>query len=276
MRYLTNDLAKLLGVTTNTIRRYEKSGFLKPGRDVSNYRWYESHDIDKAAMVRLYIKCGFSHDEIKAMMKSDAPDIKDICVNKLAEMDSQIERLTRLRHWLKDNIKLMDTVNSLKDSYVFMKCPALVYVIYSIDENILKERKRLDTLNDFMYKASEVQLLSLFELKDLQRGAFVPHTGWAVKEMDIEKLYMTDVIKDNEYIQYYPSRMSLYWSIEVPSEDTDNSIRVNSIRAEALTKARKYAEEKGFRLAGDMTEFVVNAFGNSMSMLVGIPVEKIV
>ena len=62
MRYLTNELAKLLGVATNTIRRYEDSGFLKPTRDKANYRYYQKFDIIKLAMIRLFIKCGFSHE----------------------------------------------------------------------------------------------------------------------------------------------------------------------------------------------------------------------
>ncbi len=275
MRYLTSDLAKLLGVTPNTIRRYEKSGFLKPGRDVSNYRWYESRDIDRAAMVRLYIKCGFSHKEIRAMMNGESDDIKKICSDKLNEMDSQIERLTRLRHWLKDNIQLMDTVKELKDSYIFMKCPALIYTVYNIDDNILKERERLVTLNNFMYRASEVQLINLFRFEDIKRGVFSPHTGWAFKEMDIEKLHMEEVIRNNKYIEYYPSRESLYWSVEIPAEDIDNGSKANAIRTEAFMKAKKYAESRGYCIDGDIAEIIVNIFGSNLNLLEGIPVEKI-
>lgn len=275
MRYLTNDLAKLLGVTTNTIRRYEKSGFLKPKRDISNYRWYESRDIDRAAMVRLYIKCGFSHDEIRSMIDSGCSDIRNICSNKLSEMDKQIERLTRLRHWLKDNIQLMDTVKELKEKYIFMKCPALVYVIYSVNDNILKERERLDTLNHFMYKASEVQLVNMFRSEEIFKGSFLPRTGWAVKEIDIEKLHMREIVHENMYIERYPSVECLYWSLEISSEAAENTAQLNAVRSNAFTRARKYAESKGCALSGTMAEYIVNTFGNTVSFLVGMPVKKL-
>lgn len=272
MRYLTNDLAKLLGVTTNTIRRYEQSGFLKPKRDISNYRWYESPDINKAAMVRLYMKCGFSHDEIRAMMKSD--DVQSICIEKLEEIDKHMERIKRLRHWLKDNIQLMDTVKSLKDSYTTMKCPAMRYVVYSIGDNLLKEKDRLDTLNFFMYDAPEVQLLSVFKLEDIKKGSFIPYTGWTVKEVDVNKFKMENMVATNKYIEYYPSIECLFGAVEISAEDIYNNMKMNKIFNEYLSRAHGYIAEMGYYISGDIFQIYVNTFGSIINILIGIPIKN--
>ncbi len=272
MRYLTNDLAKLLGVTTNTIRRYEQSGFLKPKRDISNYRWYEYPDINKAAMVRLYMKCGFSHDEIRNMMKSD--DIQSICTKKLDEMDMQIERLTRLRHWLKDNIQLMENVNRLKDSFMTMKCPAMRYVVYSVGENLLKEEDRLKTLNFFLYEAPEVQLLSIYRLEDIKKGSFIPYTGWTVKEIDINKFRMENMIAEDKYIEYYPSVECLFGAVEISSEDIYSNMKMNRIFNEYLSKAHGYIAEKGYYISGDIFQIYATAFSSTINILTGIPIKK--
>ncbi len=274
MRYLTNDLAKLLGVTTNTVRRYEQSGFLKPKRDKSNYRWYESYDIDKAAMIRLYIKCGFSHDEIRAMINSSSADIANICTEKLDEIDGQIERLKRLRHWLKDNVQLMNTVQVLKDNFVIMKCPALCYVTFSIGDEILNERERLKTINYFMYQAPEVQLVNIYKKDEILGKKFTAHTGWAVKETDIEKFGMADMVKNNKYIEYYPSIQCLYGAVEISAESIYSEKSLNKAKADYFEKVRNYIEKNNYELNGDLSEILVNAFGEKVSMLMCMPIKK--
>lgn len=58
MKYKINKLAKILGVTTNTIRRYEKMGYIVPERDESDYRWYNGNDVPRIANIRLLRKTG--------------------------------------------------------------------------------------------------------------------------------------------------------------------------------------------------------------------------
>lgn len=275
MRYLTSDLAKLLGVTTNTIRRYENSGFLNPKRDTSNYRWYEHYDISKTAMVRLYIKCGFSHEEIRSIIGNDSQSIRNICTERLQNIDNQIERLKRLRHWLKDNIQLMDRAQELKDSFYIMDCTALRYVVFSIGDEILNERGRLDTIKYFMYEAPEVKLMNIFKLDDLEKGSFIPYTAWTIKEVDVEKFNMRDIVNTNKYIEFYPSLKSLFGTIEISAQDVYDDKKTNQIRKEYLKKVKKYIDENNYRISGDMLEVLVNGLGNTVSILVCLPIAPI-
>ena len=272
MRYLTNELAKLLGVTTNTIRRYEDSNFLKPKRDSSNYRYYEEYDISKAAIIRLYIKCGFSHDEIRAMLDKDTFEIQSIYQSKLDNIDFHLERLKRLRHWLKDNLQLMNTVNELRDKFYIMNCTALKYVVFKDNDNILKEKERLNIINYFMYEAPEVQLMQIFKLENLENNEFLPQTIWAVKEKDIEKFNMTDIINTNKYVKTYPSVKCLFGVIEISSADIYDINKFNLLRKEFLLKAKKYTDDNNYSISGDIIEILVNALGNKISILVCIPI----
>ncbi len=272
---MTGDLAKLLGVTANTIRRYSKEGFLTPSRDISNYRWYESYDIDKAAMIRLYIKCGFTHEEIKSMLHSHSENIMEMCSKKLENIDSQIERYTRLRHWLKDNIQLMKTVNELKDSFLVRKCPAIKFVIFSIEDEILNEKKRLETINHFMYTAPEVQLISIYDKKDIENNKRPSaRTGWAVKESDIEIFNMQNIVKDNIYVEYQPSVECLYHSAEIPLKDMYDEKRHIEAVNNCYDKIWQHMKENGYKINGNIYETLVNAFGESISFLICVPIEK--
>lgn len=274
MRYLTNDLAKLLGVTTNTIRRYENSGFLKPKRDPSNYRYYEDFDISKAAVIRLFGKCGFSHDEIRQMLGNDSNEIFKILDNKLHDLDKQIEKLKHLRHWLKDNMQLMITVKGIKNNFVIMNCPALKYIIYSVGEKILDDKNRLNIINHFMYGAPEVQLMQIFKKEDLKDGNFIPYKGWAVKEIDVEKFNMRNFINsNNEFIETYEIQKCIYGVIEFSHNDINNNNKMNQIRTKYLQNATAVAKDKGYTVDGDMVEFIVNALGNTISVLSCLPIK---
>lgn len=275
VRYLTNDLAKLLGVTTNTIRRYENSGFLTPERDVANYRYYKDFDISKTAIIRMYIKCGFSHSEIRQMIGNNNNEIFKICDNRLHEIDNQIERLKRLRHWLKDNMQLMITIDGIKNNFVIMNCRTLKYIVYSVGDNILNEKNRLNTINHFMYDAPEVQLIQIFKLEDLKNEDFIPYRGWAIKETDVEKFNMTEIINDNnKFIETYYTQKCLYGVIEIPSTDIYDSDKTNKVRKEYLKKVREFINERGFIIVGDMMEIIVNALGDTVSILAGVPISN--
>lgn len=274
MRYLTNELAKLLGVTTNTIRRYEDSGFLKPTRDKANYRYYQKFDIIKLAMIRLFIKCGFSHDAIRYMQGNTRDNIRNICAEKLNEIDGQLERLKKLRHWLKDNIQLMDTVEELDGKFFIMDCPALRYVTYCVGDEVQAEKERLKTINFFMYEAPEVQLINIFRYDDLKEQRFIPYSGWAVKEIDIEKFHMENMIKTNKYIEYYPKVKSLYGVIRMPHKDAYDENKLNAARSEFLKKAGKYIDENNYKIIGDVVEILVNVLGDVMSLLIYLPIEE--
>ncbi len=275
MRYLTNDLAKLLGVTTNTIRRYENSGFLNPKRDPSNYRYYEDFDISKAAIIRLYIKCGFSHDEIRNMIGNDSKEIFEICDDKLHDLDKQIERLKHLRHWLKDNMQLMITVNGIRNNFVIRTSVPLKYIIYSVGYKIFNDKNRLNAINEFMYGAPEVQLIQIFKEDDFKNCNFIPYKGWAVKEVDIEKFNMQDFINNNnEFIETCSAQKCVYGVMEFSHNDINNNDKINQIRAKYLQNAKAFAEEKGYTVDGDIVEFIVNALGNTISVLSCLPIKS--
>lgn len=276
MKYKISTVAKLLGVTTNTIRRYEKSGYLLPYRDDSDYRWYDENDILRTAMIRLYLKCGFSHLDIQEMLNTSSNNILNICNTKLEEIDSQIKRLTFLRHWLKDNIKLMRTFEEIKDGYVVMNCVDLKYVLYSKGNQILTEKGRLETINQFMYSIPEVQLIRLFRLEDIKNNQFIPQNGWALKIMDIHKFNIEELVSDkNPFVETYPIQKCLYGVMEIPTKNITDEDIIEKARLEYYKKATKYLKANNFELKGDMMEIVVHTLGDFTGVLVCMPFDVI-
>lgn len=275
MKYKISDLSKLLNVTTNTIRRYEKNGYLTPERDKSDYRWYNENDISRTAFIRLFIKCGFSHSEIKEMINNKSENIISICNNRLNEIDKELERLKYLRHWLKDNIQLMHTLEEINDNFIVIDCVGLKYIIYSSGNEVFNEDDRLKTINQFIYDVLEVQLIKLFKLDDLKNDAIVPYDGLAMKITDVKRLGLENFITDeNKYIETYPKRKCLYGVIEIPAKDMQNSELTDKARLSFYKRACEYMENHSLIPDGDMMQIIVNAVGDTASALVSIPVKS--
>ena len=56
MSYSINELAKLAGISTRTLRYYDKQGLLKARRNpVNNYRYYEETEVDQLQKI-LFLK----------------------------------------------------------------------------------------------------------------------------------------------------------------------------------------------------------------------------
>ena len=57
MRYKISELAKLLGVSTNTVRRYEDMGYISAVRDEkSGYRYNNDDDIITVKNAKMHVK----------------------------------------------------------------------------------------------------------------------------------------------------------------------------------------------------------------------------
>ncbi len=273
MKYKISELAKVLGVTTNTLRRYEKNGYLVPERDGSDYRRYKADDISRVAQIRLLRKCGFSHQNIEELVGNTGENICELSRRKLSEIDAEINRLKHLRHWLKDNIELMDKLNEIGDGITVRNCPPSRYVVYSDGYRLLTESDRLRTINDFMYAVDEVQHVECYRLKELVNATFIPHKCWVIKEMDIERLGIYRMVKEDKYIEIFPERKCMYGVISYPADSSDEE-RTEHIK-NFFKRMQGFMEENRFALDDDVMFYNVNMIGQTLDSLVCMPVRDI-
>jgi len=97
-------LAVAAGVGVETIRYYERSGFLpKPERLASGYRVYTKTAINRVRFIKEAQALGFTLKEITELLGlTDDPDADCASVNskarvKLVEIDDKIRRLKAMR-----------------------------------------------------------------------------------------------------------------------------------------------------------------------------------
>ena len=82
--YTIGELAKILGITPETIRYYERKGIIAPIHDEkTNYRYYTTWDLHMIIRARCYLGFGLTIDETsKILQKRTLEEIDDVLDNQ--------------------------------------------------------------------------------------------------------------------------------------------------------------------------------------------------
>lgn len=103
------DLAKRAGVTTQTIRYYERRGLLpEPSRSSSGYREYDHAAQERLDFVLRAKDLGFSLAEIGELLDlhvssgRSADDVRRLALKKVSSVERKVQELERIREALLD------------------------------------------------------------------------------------------------------------------------------------------------------------------------------
>jgi DNA-binding transcriptional MerR regulator len=112
---LAGELARLTGVSTDTLRHYERKGVLpKPNRLGNGYRKYPPNSVERVRLIRRALAVGFTLDELaqflKARDRGKAPcrEVHALAGTKLYEVESRLAEMTALRDELRAMLKDWD------------------------------------------------------------------------------------------------------------------------------------------------------------------------
>ena len=105
LRYKIGDVARILGISTDLLRYYEKKGVVTPQKDKTNdYRYYDTWDINFLIDCLWYKRFGFGIPQV-AYMVTDCyhGDLSSLLEEKGDELAAGIRRqellLERLRQY---------------------------------------------------------------------------------------------------------------------------------------------------------------------------------
>ena len=102
------DVARVTGVSTDTLRHYERQGLLPAvTRTDSGYRRYSPATVERVLLIQRALVVGFSLGELKRVFsvrdKGGAPcrSVRALVGERLDELNRRIEQLTTLREELR-------------------------------------------------------------------------------------------------------------------------------------------------------------------------------
>ena len=98
------ELARLTGVSTDTLRHYERKGLLPlPPRTAGGYRRYPNGAVGRVRLIQRALVIGFSLDELARVLKERAEGgapcqkVRGIVQGRLADLNRQLADLKQLR-----------------------------------------------------------------------------------------------------------------------------------------------------------------------------------
>jgi DNA-binding transcriptional MerR regulator len=115
-RIRSGELARLAGVSTDTLRHYERKGALAaPRRSVNGYREYETEALARVLLVRRALGVGFTLDELARIFRDRARggvpcrEVREMASAKLALIETRLSELEAVREDLQATIKGWDS-----------------------------------------------------------------------------------------------------------------------------------------------------------------------
>ena len=112
----SGELARLCGVSPDTIRHYERLGVIATAaRGANGYRRFERETVDRVMLVRRAIAIGFSLAEIAGILRQRdrgaAPcrRVRAMAQEKLTDLDRRIAEMTVMREELQTILEQWDS-----------------------------------------------------------------------------------------------------------------------------------------------------------------------
>lgn len=141
MRYKIGDVARILGVSTDILRYYERKGVVTPEKDENNdYRYYDAWHINFLMDCLWFKNFGFSIEQIADMVHSpNAGELAGLFERKEDELRAQIRRAELLLRRSAQHRADLETIDRLLYKCEISESPALVRFIDRIGRNYMTD-----------------------------------------------------------------------------------------------------------------------------------------
>jgi DNA-binding transcriptional MerR regulator len=265
MNYSINQVAKTLGISQSTIRRYEDRGLINPRRiEGSGYRIYTVADIIKISIFLSMRLQSFSTDEIASRsynFKDESNSIK----SKLYFIDEEIGRLNATRKCWEDQLNLLMLAEELnsKDWKIIEYPEIMVSYITQCDElqdnnSFFKFLRQRDT------NAMFFRLCNIFKKENMEQGIYSNYQAFFNKTSIFSEKNNCHIIPAGKYLisNYNDAAFFEYEN----SHNSKEQIEKIYLRVHELT------EKSNQKLKGDVMAIAVQINKTCNKSVLFIPV----
>jgi DNA-binding transcriptional MerR regulator len=110
-------LARLVGVSRDTLRYYERKGLLaRPQRSNAGYRLYPAEAAKRLRVIRGALALGFTVEELAGIFKARGENqrpcerVREMAMHKAEDLRRRIDELSRLRRELLRTVKRWEEI----------------------------------------------------------------------------------------------------------------------------------------------------------------------
>ncbi|MGG7178380.1 MerR family transcriptional regulator [Clostridium paraputrificum] len=239
--YTVGQVAKILGISRDTLKFYEEKNLINPKQDEENgYRQYTITDINEIATVNFYRDIDIEIKKIQEIQKSDGIDtIESILEEKQKNIEEEIEYKKLLLKRIED---IKEACKSIKES---------------LNKFTIKEMKPVVVRNEINMKDSITKAFS----EILEKYDYSTRLKKAVNLSGLSRIvyFNNEVIESERYILfekleedkdergeviYYPKCLYIVIAVGIDDEEQDN------IDENMATAILKNAKELGYETMG--------------------------
>ena len=241
MRYKIGEVSRILGISTDLLRYYEKKGVVQPQKDQSNdYRYYDTWDINFLIDCLWYKRFGFGIPQV-AYMVTDCyhGDLISLLDEKGDQLASELRRQEQLLGRLREYREAVQRVKAFLGVCEIADSPELICYLnrFNYSYNYTPEMQKLSRQwRDYMpftQRYFEIPQEGLLSEKDDFAWGFSLRTEYA-EELNVP-------VKPP--VRKLESRMSVHSAFQSSGK--------NAFTPRHLRFLLDYAEREGLRVSGN-------------------------
>lgn len=242
MYYKIGTLAKRFRISPQTIRYYEKLGFLKADRrDQSTTRYYHARNLKWLCSIRQYHGMGFGSEEICDLFKAETlAELSGKINRKQMKLMEEIRRLEQKLQTLEQKRADIQTCGALLGVCRLETSPCFRMIFDQEDHQVWENpelEEQLESWISFLPQIYSAVLVSREAIlaDDAHRGR---RSGFCVEENRAQALGLSD----GSRAERFASRLCIHTVISMaPGE-------------ESIAHALRFAKENGLEIVGDALE----------------------
>jgi len=249
-KYKISDVAKVIGISSELIRHYERIGILTPKRSENRYRTYTTRDVNILFGTRKLIGMGYSLETVEFLINSAS--LYDVSFS-LQLLEEKVKNEIRWKQLVLDVIKKQQEEFKMlyhADNKFTIKNSPAVYRIHCQNQTILSiEEATTSNVNIWIEKMPVVRISPEFTIESIYNNLEEYNFGFIVEEYLAEELNLINT----PGIKLIPSQLCLTTIIN--SADDDH------IKPSMMQEAVKYMENNRMKMCS-------NAWGNTIGTYV--------
>ncbi len=245
--YNIGTIAKLLGISSESLRYYESKKVIQPRRDPeTGYRYYTAWDLHLLFQAKHYQSYGYTLKEIVKLFQTQSPmEISEELKCKETAIEHEILlQMNRLNCIRQNQAMLNDAAQSI-GQFRIEKSPGIFRMNTQNNYTLNKSPEALELIEEWTKLTPFIYSCARFSYENIMTKSPDFEFGMGLNEEYAAFLDITE----GEYVQYHPPRMCLHTC--VPSNSG------HYLTLEFLSPAFEYMEKNGLRLSGDIITQVV-------------------
>ncbi len=243
MKYKIGTVAKLLGISPETLRLYERNGILlsERGEGSGGYRYYSRLDITALLRARAYHQYGFSLKETESLINTDEVDYvrQEYDMRSLA-LEEEIQRKQEILRYLKQMSALLQELPSILWSIQMTVRPGLYRLEFMKGEKLILDQEQMKVFPQWVNLAPFAFPSQRNSWRSLEAGEDESFSALGIMEEDAHRLGMPDFLS---YGTYHCAVPCLYTVVDISEENADCTLY--------LAHLKKYVQDHHLTVTQD-------------------------